>query len=140
MMQIMNENPLYSCLGNRLFVLAQIKTFCHVELIFMFSGAAPPPAPPTRTSSFVPKGVEPAAVLRPDRPPPPTSVKRGHSRNQSTGNILFAGGNLAQTSSPHLRSRTSSVKDNTFHLQREPIPAWVSFIKPSFPVFMHVIT
>ena len=57
-MQIMNENPLYSCLGNRLFVLAQIKTFCHVELIFMFSGAAPPPAPPTRTSSFVPKGVE----------------------------------------------------------------------------------
>ena len=122
-MQIIHESSLDSCLANRLFVLAQIKTFYrHVEFFFMFSGAAPPPAPP-RTSSFVPKGVEPAAVLRPDRPPPPASVKRGHSRNQSTGNILFAGGNLPQTSSPHLRSRTSSVKDNTFHLQREPIPA-----------------
>jgi len=86
----------------------------------------PPPAPPTRSSSFIPRGVDPASVISsrpPDRQPPPAPTnKKGHARNQSEGNILYAQGLLQNQAEANARLRTNSVVDGQYSLQKDTIP------------------
>lgn len=79
-----------------------------------------PPAPPTRSSSFIPRGSpnDPTALLpRPDRPPPtPPSAKRGHSRNISEGNIMYH-----MEAENKERHRTGSVADALYSRPKDEI-------------------
>lgn len=68
-----------------------------------------PPTPPTRTSSFIPRGSAIDQMLpRPDRPPPPTPIKSGHNRNVSDGNVLF---NAEQQAKVHRNSVADSLNN-----------------------------
>ena len=72
-----------------------------------FSGG--PPVPPTRTSSFIPRGSPIDQLLpRPDRPPLPTPNKRSHNRNVSEGNILYT----VEPSQSQIRTQRNSVVDS----------------------------
>eukprot|EP00111_Clytia_hemisphaerica_P005677 TCONS_00016475-protein len=69
-----------------------------------------PPAPPTRSSSFLPRGSTEEMLPRPDRPPPPVpSVGAGHNRNRSEGGMLFNQQDFLDDIAAATRNRTNSL-------------------------------
>ena len=94
--------------------------------IFIYSGF--PPAPPTRTSSFLLRNSAGDELLpRPDLPPPP--VPLGHNRNKSDGGMLFSDFLMRDANdggSPTPRHRANSVGTPKLPpIEHVPIPVYV---------------